>query len=254
MDTKTSLPSTPARNDAPALLDWITTVFRLDPQRPVTRVIRQGADHELHLTLVRHEAPAIRFNPESLIFNRAKLIPTLGPQRRSPGDADQGETPMFTPPECATVHHVLSMAVTCDEAIMQEDQTKAMIVAYLHAADAIEGFTIKTTEADLHEALRELAVAYGPAYLIDVHSYRHAIPATPLRKAAKLFLDEPMPWHELTARMSSAGWTRVPLQAHKIGSEGKREHHLALVVYTGFPPTDGQDTAFNTTDVEVVGR
>ena len=162
---------------------------------------------------------------------------------------------MFTPPECATVHHVLSIAMTCDENDHARGPDEGHDrLAYLRAADAIEGFTIGTTEADLHEALRELAVAYGPAYVVDVHSYRHAIPATPLRKAAKLFLDEPMPWHELTARMSSAGWTRVPLQAHKIGSEGKREHHLALVVYTGFPPTDGQDTAFNTTDVEVVGR
>jgi hypothetical protein len=84
---KMILPPAPAPTDIARLCLWLTVVFALDPQHPITGGERQGlAGPDGHVELRRTGAPSIRFEPMSKISQPQRLISETGrvadPNRR----------------------------------------------------------------------------------------------------------------------------------------------------------------------------
>src|SRR5947209_3568368 len=72
------LPELADHDDLPGHCAWLTSVFNLTTQHPITGGRREGLlGPEGHVVLYRADAPPIRFEPAARINTPAKLIETL---------------------------------------------------------------------------------------------------------------------------------------------------------------------------------
>jgi hypothetical protein len=170
---KLVLPEPPPNRDAAGQCRWLTSVFNLDPSRPITGGRREGLrGPEGHIALTRADAPAIRFEPASKMNTPAKLIETLTWRMI---DTD-GAVHALTGAHCRQITYVVRMLCGAHEAMTEADEAIAIVGDFMLGAVAVEGLTSYGNGQQRYEAAvglrRETDEATGrpigpTRYLID---------------------------------------------------------------------------------------
>lgn len=251
---KLMLPAVPEHDDLPGQLEWITSVFQLDPDHPATGVAREGRrGKDGHIEIRRAGAAPIRFEPTGAIYTARQLVPMLGPQLL-PTD---GKMYSFKDEHCRDIAHVLLLAAGACEAPDIAQEAAGIVSTFMFRATPFEGYTTYGTTSQRYEAahaLRRDIDEYsgrprGAArYLIDENTGEIVVRATDLLDAAREHVGSSLPHGWLDARMQNLGWSRATLEGRALpGREGRRGPHLRCDVYRGFPPGDDADEGSVTT-------
>ena len=238
------LPPKPELGDVDGLCKWLTAVFNLNPQHPITGGERQGLHGpEGHVELRRAGAPPLRFEPVTRIANPTRLREVL---EGSTLHTD-GEPPGFKAEHTYAIAHVVRMLCGHAEGLSAEAETIGIVDAFLADATPVEGHTTYGTAGVRYEAavaLQQPPGAYGePArYLLDSDTGEFVVRVRDLGASARRqFGSLPRGW--LDARMRDIGWRRVLLDGHALpGREGRLSHHARANVYRGFLATDSEES------------
>jgi hypothetical protein len=218
---KLKLPKKPELCDVDGLCKWLTAVFNLNPEHPITGGERQGLHGpEGHVELSRAGAPPLRFEPVTRVANPTRLREVLE------GSAlhTDGEPPGFKAEHTYAIAHVVRMLCGHAEGLSAEAETRGIVDAFLTDSTPVEGHTTYGTAGQRYEAA--VALQHLPGPLAD--GYRrigdHVTTLFLLRSYAR----------ERTARERTAflACRRVELRGHVVTSlqwvsgENGRRHGL----------------------------
>jgi hypothetical protein len=141
-------------------------------------------------------------------------------------------TPAYKADHCRVLAHVIRQACGAETAMSDREETEGIVIAYLGAAQAIEGLTTYGTAAQRYEAAVALrrdtddstGRPIGAArYLIDANTGEFVVRVADLNDVARRFVGSGLARGWLDARMSGAGWQRVRLDGHsEPGRDGRR--------------------------------
>jgi hypothetical protein len=248
---KLVLPEPPPNRDAAGQCRWLTSVFNLDPSRPITGGRREGLrGPEGHIALTRADAPAIRFEPASKMNTPAKLIETLTWRMI---DTD-GAVHALTGAHCRQITYVVRMLCGAHEAMTEADEAIAIVGDFMLGAVAVEGLTSYGNGQQRYEAAvglrRETDEATGrpigpTRYLIDaghpdeatgelVGARETVIGVSDLQETARRHVGSSLPRGWLDGRMQTLGWRRICLDGHQLpGRSGRQGHHATVNAYRG---------------------
>ena len=239
---KLVLPAIPAHDDLPALLAWTTSVLRLNPAHPVTRVTHQGRrGQDGHIELRRAGAPAIYFEPASAVNSARRLLPALGWQLH-PTD---GEPYGFKDEHCHRIARVLQLACGVCKAPDAATEAAGIVGTFTMYAEAVEGHTTYGESGQRHEAAEAMrsTIMAPPRYLIDENTGELVVRVSDLQDAARKHVGSSLPHGWLDARMEQLGWTRAQLQGYaQSGRDGRKGPHSRCDIYRGHLPADETDT------------
>lgn len=249
---KLILPGVPVHDDLPALLMWITSVFRLDPRSPATRVAREGVrGQDGQIEIRRAGAPAIRFEPLAALYSARRMKPMLGAQLIPTDDRSHG----FKDEHCEQIAHVVLLAAGVCVAPDAAQEAAAIVGTFLGDAKPIEGHTTYGTAGQRYEAIVALRPETEPQsgrriglahYLLDDNTGEHVIRAGDLQEAARKHTGSGVPRGWLEARMDNLGWPRKQLQGWGLPDrEGRRGPHARCEVYRGHLPSDEAEIGQN---------
>jgi hypothetical protein len=240
---KLILPAAPEPEDVAGQCAWLTAVFDLDRAHPITGGARQGLRGAAgHVELRRLNAPPLRFEPASRLNAAVKLVEDLSWQAL-PSD---GPTRAFTNEHCRQIVYVVRTLCGASQAMTDEQETGAILGAYLTYADEVDGLTTYGTVPQRYEAAmalrREVDEFTGrprgtPRYLVDTNIGELVVPVGELQAVARQYLGVPMPNGWLDARMEAIGWVRVQLDGRELGGrEGRHSAHARINAYRGHVP------------------
>jgi hypothetical protein len=243
---KLVLPETP-RQDVARLCEWLTVVFNLDCEHPVTGGSRDGlAGPDGHAVLKRAGTrKALRFEPIKRLSTPAKLAEDL----EGWGLPTDGEVYGFTAEHARKISHVVRMLCGATERMSAEQETEAIIGTFLQRARSVEGHTTYGTSAQRYEAAAALSPNLGAErYLIDKNTGELVIAVSDLQEAARRHTGSSLPRGWLDARMDAIDWTRCRLDGHgEPGEDGRRlGPHARVSVYRGHLPAESADGAVTT--------
>lgn len=240
---KLLLPEVPRCDDLVGLLRWLTVVFNLDPQHPVTGGVREGLrGPDGHVVLSRAGAQPLRFEPASRLNNPARLIESISWQT-VPTD---GPIHKITADHCRQIAHVVRMLCGLHDSITEAQEADAIVADLLSASDQVDGCTSYGTPAQRYEAAMSLRRAVDeitgrrigpPRYLVDFSTEELIVAVSDLQDAARRHVGSSLPRGWLDARMSTLGWTRISLDGH--GAARKSSHvgpHARIFAYRGVLP------------------
>ena len=243
------LPPKPELGDVDGLCKWLTAVFNLNPEHPITGGERQGLHGpEGHVELRRAGAPPLRFEPVTRIANPTRLREVL---EGSTLHTD-GEPPGFKAEHTYAIAHVVRMLCGHAEGLSAEAETRGIVEAFLADATPVEGHTTYGATGQRYEAAAALRIGgrFGePArYLIDSDTAEFVIRAGDLSRSARATLGASVPHGWLDARMRGIGWSRAELRGFGLpGREGRRQGpHARVIVYRGHLPGGSPDESVNT--------
>ena len=135
------------------------------------------------------------------------------------------------------------------EAVSANQETEAIVGAYLLDGEAIEGHTIYGTSGQRYEALEALkrplnehGREIGSRYLLDANTAEAVIRAGDLSTVARRQLGSGLVRGWLDARMAGIGWVRCRVQGfgppRRPGDQGP---HLRADVYRGLLSADDDE-------------
>jgi hypothetical protein len=249
---KLKLPPKPEHDNIAGLCSWLTAVFLLDPEHPITGAVRQGQHGpEGHVELSRRGALPIRFEPLTRLVHPARLREVLAGAALHTDD----EPPGFKAEHTYAIEHVVRML--CGHSERRSDREEALGLVgdfLLDAADPIEGRTTHGDSGQRYEALVALRRALDertgrplgpPRYLIDADTGEYVIRVGDLATVARRqFGSLPRGW--LDGRMEGIGWRRVEIQGYALpGRAGRQGPHAHVQVYRGHLSPGGDDGAVN---------
>jgi hypothetical protein len=252
---KMILPPAPAQTDIAGLCWWLTVVFALDPQHPITGGERQGlAGPDGHVELRRAGAASIRFEPMSKISQPQRLISDLAGWLIPTDDA----VPAFKGDHCREINHVVRMLCGISGRLTAADEAAGIVGTFLNGAQPVDGLTTFGTVQQRYEAATALQRGIddmsgrptGPVkYLLDATTGDLVVRVADLAYAARAHVGASLPHGWLDGRMDALGWNRVQLSGYsQPGHEGRSTGtHARCDVYRGHlssEPTD--DAAVNT--------
>lgn len=242
---KLVLPPTPAADDVAGQCAWLTAVFALDRQHPITGGAREGLRGAAgHVVLTRASAPPLRFEPASRINQPARLIEDLSWQTL----ACDGAVHALKGEHCRQIAHVVRTLTDATHAPTDAQETGSIVGTFQSGAQAIEGHTTYGTTAQRYEAANALqrdlddttGRALGAArYLIDANTGELVIRVGDLAEAARRHVGSSLARGWLDARMVGLGWQRITLDGHATpGRHGRAGPHLRVTAYRGTLPAD----------------
>lgn len=225
---------------------WLTCAFGLDPKHRILDgnwAGPRGGDGVVLLS--RLGAPTIRFEPARRISRPQLLVEDFVFQRIG----TDPPTPAFKTEHCRQIGHAINRLCDNSARATAADETAAIVDAFLHDAEPLEGFTTYGTSQQHFEAanaLRRPAEAStgplplrAPNYLIDhgqtgeVDNPEFVIRVSDLHHVARRLVGS-KPWTWLDARMEEIGWARVALDGHaEPGRAGRQGAHARCHVYRG---------------------
>jgi hypothetical protein len=201
--------------------------------------------------LTRAGAHGIRFEPFKVLNTPARLVEALSGWAL-PTD---GATPAFKTEHCRAITHVVRMLCGTTETITAEQESAAILSAYLNAATRVEGFTTYGTTGQRYEAAQALANPLAakldrtpsaanrhgsfiaPAFLVDANSGEYVIRVSDLAESARRHVGASLVRGWLDGRLSALGWARVTLDGHRrAGREGRTSPHARCDIYRGLLP------------------
>jgi hypothetical protein len=249
LDTKGKplLPPVPEVEDVAGQCRWLTIVFALNPQHPITSGARQGSfGPDCHIELFRagKDARSIRFEPAARINDPRKLTETLN---WSVLQTD-GAVPAFSGPHCQAIGYVVRMLCAADKMLSDEEQAAAIVDTFMASAVEVE----HPVRTHISGALRyEAAISLrreidpfsgrpiGPVrYAQDADTGELLITVGDLADAARRHAGSSLPHGWLEARMAAIGWERGTLEGHALpGRAGLRGPRARIGVYRGFLAT-----------------
>lgn len=245
------LPTVPAVDDFGGHCAWLTAVFNLDADHPVIVGRHEGLRGAAgHVVLERLDAPPIRFEPASRINTPQRLVEDLSWQTL-PTD---GAVHAFKGTHCRVIAHVVRMFCGVTKALTDEQETAAIVGAYLATAHAVENHTTYGTGPQRYEAAEALRSndapsrhsvdhPWQPRYLIDRETGELAIPVSALQTAARRYVGGSLARGWVDARMEGLGWKRVRLDGHAAsGRAGRGGPHARIDVYRGDLPAEPDAT------------
>jgi len=243
---KLILPPLPGPTDTPGLCGWLTAVLCLDPLHPIVGGSHYGKPGYGHIKLLRSDAPELLFQPASMLNTGSKLTEALMWQQSMPGDR---EPHGFTNEHARHIAYVAKRLCGARRGPTAEEETTAIVGAFMEVAAAVEGHTLHGTTAQRYEALDALrrpldgqrGVPLGPPrYLVDSETGEVVIRVGELRAVARTHLGTALAHGWLDARMDALGWDRVTLNAWAMpGREGRSgSHHRLVEAYRGHLPAE----------------
>jgi hypothetical protein len=240
------LPKVPQLGDIAGLCAWLTVVLSLNRVHPIVRMERLGlSGPRSHVVVARAglKEPII-FEPATVINTARKLTDALEWQLR---DFDGRILPLKDA-HCRTIAHVVRMGCGAFKTMTANQETVALIAAYLHQAEMVEGFTTYGTQEERHAAVtalrrdRDKAGILGPyRYLIDSATGEVVITVDDLREVARRFIGGSLQHGWLDARTAGIEWCRRPLQGYRTDN-GVRSSHVRIDVYRGLLPREDLNT------------
>lgn len=240
---KLHLPAAPSQLDPAAQARWLTSVFNLNPARPIVSAEHQGVRGAAgHVVLRRFEAAPIRFEPASRLNTPARLVEDLDWQKE-PGD---GESYAYKTEHARQIVYVVRMLCGASKAGSDQDETAGIVSVYLQGAQLIEGLGTYGGGSGRYEAAAALQrdvddrgfPSSPPKYLIDKDTGEYVVRLQDLSETARRYVGSSLARGWLDARMTDLGWPRVRLDGHAIsGRDGRGGHHLRCDVYRGHLPT-----------------
>jgi hypothetical protein len=245
---KMILPPVPAVEDVAGHCAWLTCVFALVGEHPITGGRRDGQRGPLgHVALQRAGAPGIRFEPATRINAPAKLIEDLSWQLL-PVD---GAVRALDGGHCRQISYVVRMLCHTTEQADDAQETAGILGTFAQGATLVEGHTTYGGTSQRFEAAialrREVDDRTGrpmgaARYLIDENTGELVIAAGDLQDAARRHVGSSLPRGWLDARVDALGWMRVRLDGRKQpGRRGLAGPHARIDVYRGHLPAIGGD-------------
>lgn len=237
---KLQLPAPPAHDDAAGLCCWLTAVFNLDPVHPITGGERLGLHGpDGHAVLHRAGAGKIRFEPIRHILTPMRLAEALEWQAL-PTD---GDVYGFKGEHARRIAYVVRMLCASAAVLSADQETEAIVTAFLAEAVSVEGHTTYGDSALRFEAAvalqRELDEHTGrplgpPRYLVDRDTGELVMRVSDLSGSARRTLGASVARGWLDARMDGIGWQRRRLDGHGLpGRDGRSGPHARVNVYRG---------------------
>lgn len=239
------LPELPDREDIAGLCTWLTAVFCLDTDHPVTGATFQGPKGPGgQVTVARADAPPIVFETASRINTPQTLATTLtwymehGDQRPHSYKQDQ----------CTEIASVVAALCDFSRAISQEQEAAGILGTFTQAATPIEGFTTYGSTVDRYRAAtalrgeykegeRRVILSRDPRYLIDDNTGELVIRVSDLAEAARRHIGSSLRHGWLDSVMEAFEWSRVDLQGYaESGRRGRSIGHVRVTVYRGMFP------------------
>jgi hypothetical protein len=239
------LPETPDVDDLTGHCAWLTEVFALDRNHPITGGRREGIfGLESHVALYRADAPPIRFEPMARVNTPMKLIETLSSRMI----CTDGKVPPFKGDHCRAIAYVVRMLCGTTDALTDEQEAAGIVGTFMQMAVPVEGCTTYGTTGQRYEAAlalrRPLDENSGrpieqPRYLIDANTGEMVIPVGELAEAGRRHVGSSLPRGWLDGRIEALGWRRVTLDGHALpGRGGRQGPHARINVYRGLLTSD----------------
>jgi hypothetical protein len=240
------LPDRPERDDLPANLKWLTSVFNLDPEKPIIRGEWQGLRGPRgHIVLYRMGADYIRFEPATQLLTPAKLIESLAFER----DHSDGPIHTYLALHAREIADVAFLVCDASRAISDAEQFFSILSTYMQGSDPVTDCTTYGTAPQRFEAMQLLRGYYSTdgrfvrfgspherRYLIDVDTGELVVRASDLTRAARDYIGGSLKHGWLDALVDSVGWARVEIQGYaESGREGRKGEHVSTIVYRGHP-------------------
>jgi hypothetical protein len=228
-----TVPPAPKLEDAAGQCAWLTAVFDLDRQHPITGGRRDGLPGpDGHVVLTRAGVDAIRFEPATRINQPMRLIETLSWQTQ-PSD---GPVRAFRSVHCQPIAYVVRMLCGCADRLSGTQEAEGIVGTFLLGAEAIEGCTTYGTSGQRYEAAIALRRDrfQRPRFLLDRNTGECVIAVMDLAEAARRQLGSSIPRGWLEARMDAIGWTRVTIDGRALpGRHGRKGPHARLSAFRG---------------------
>jgi hypothetical protein len=147
---KLKLPPKAEHDDVGGHCSWLTGVFSLDQNHPITGGKRHGLHGpEGHVELTRAGAPSIHLEGIGKMANATRLRETLEGHML---DTD-GELPGFRNEHTYAVLHVLRMLCGATELLSIRAETTGLVGDFLADAEPIEGHTTHGNSGQRYEAV-----------------------------------------------------------------------------------------------------
>jgi hypothetical protein len=241
---KLVLPGIPPHDDLAGLAAWVTSVFRLDPRSPVTKMKHEGhRGPDGHVNIRRAGAADLRFEPITALYSARRMIPALGSQLLPTDDEPYG----FKDEHCKRIAHVIHLACGACEAPDAAQEAGGIVGTFTLRAKAIEGYTTYGTPTQRFEALEALRPNGDgfatPSYLIDDSTGEIVIRVSDLQTAAREYNGTSLHHGWLDARMDHLGWSRARVHGYaQPGRDGRKGPHSRCDFYRGHMPAEEAET------------
>jgi hypothetical protein len=232
------LPQVPDLGATAELCAWLTTVFGLDPSKPIVGGERKGLrGPEGRIELYRAGAPTLPFEPARTVNQPPRLIEAVS-NYAVPTD---GKVPPIRAAHCADI--VLAIRRLCGESqqLSDDEETLGIIGAFLAGdVEPVAGYTTYGDGVQRYEAAvalghrREAHTGrpYGTArFLVDANTGELVIGIGDLAAAARRHLGVSLKHGWLDGRMESAGWQRLIIEGWE--EPGHRGGHRKFQAYRG---------------------
>ena len=226
-------------------------MFNLDGRRPIIdgrRLGHRGAAG--HVQLQRHDAPEILFEPASRINVPGQLTTDLDWQK-IPTD---GEGYGYTADHCHRIAHVVRLLCGATDMLTAEDETQHIVSTFLELAVQCDdpGHLLTTYGGSPQRYAAATALqrevdqlgrpAEAPKYLLDAYTGEHVIRVSDLEAFTRQHLGSSLARGFLDARMQTIGFTRISIDGHERGGEGRVDNpHARCSAYRGHMPTPEPD-------------
>lgn len=254
---KLKLPQIPT--DYAGRCQWLTVVFSLSPQFPITGAKWQGPrGPDGQIVLPRAAGAAdLRFEPARVINTPIRLTESFT-GRRHPQD---GPIYAFKAEHCRQIAYVIETMCETSRALSEADEAAGIVGTFMQTAEAVEGYTTYGTPGQRYEAAKALSrhaddghFGGAPRYLIDDLTgsrvdestgelidqdkpVEYVIAVSELAEAARRHVGGSIPRGWLDARMDNLGWQRIRLQGYGLpGRAGRQGPHARIDAYRGALP------------------
>ena len=247
---KLAVPSPlPGHTDQDGMRHWLTSAFKLDSDDPITGYRVTGVrGPDAHVLLTRDHAPAMRFEPVSVLDAPQKANGHIAWQRQ--GKDGVGIT--YLGEHLTIIRAVIRMLV--DDSLLRDadEVTRGLVLDYLRNAELKRPKTIDpepfTTRGDRRQtyrvqiALRRLREAgasmwRGPClYIVEPDTGEIVFPRDDFQRETKDHgAKQTRDWFD--GRLASIGFEVVPLDAHaEPGRKGNSGPHARGQYYRGLFP------------------
>lgn len=241
------LPDLPRSDDVPGQCAWLTSVFNLDKERPITGAEWQGLrGPNGHVVLRRADAQQIRFEPATKINTPLKLIETLSWQR----ERSDGALYPFKNDHCRSIAEVIRLLCDTSNVLTEEQEAVGVVATFMQGAEPLYDYTTYGTTQQRYEAMIALRGTVGEGgkvllhrdrrfYLVDAQTREIVIRVSDLMEAARRHTGGSLKHGWLDALMENLGWKRGTVQGYaSFGRAARKEGHLRSSFYRGHLPED----------------
>lgn len=235
---KLVLPKIPPRDDTPGLCGWLTSVFHLDPDHPVTAAVQHGPrGPDGHVQVRRAGLPSIFFEPAGSVSTARRLLTQLGWQLEPTDSEPYG----FRDEHARRIAHVLRLLCGASQEGFEIAEAWGVVVTFMNDAIEVEGFSTYGATGQRYEAVCALRSdvneatgrTYGPArYLLDTETGEYVVRVGDLQRTARAAVGSSLPRGWVDSRMELLGWKRLTLEGRSAPGHAAGVH-ARCSVYRG---------------------